>query len=415
MASLSAYYPQPVVAGTTAGTYAEGDHSHELDELDASGIAAGKVLTANGSNAATWEDSTGQVEEAPEDGIIYGRKDTDWVDITEPANLQIRRGTAAEVAAITPLEGEPVWETDTKKLVVGDGLTAGGVAVGKFPLDGALRNVTSPTSPQAGSIFVGEEVDNRGGIGLGKPYVEGNSRGSGAVDLQTQRIQATQVAAGVFSFIASGNNCSVDAFAGYSSILSSSATSITGARSVAVSCFSKTISGSDSFSVNSNISASYCFAVQGTADRRNMFVQGSAGSVTGFGATERAQAVQVVLKGRTTNATPSQLVIDNTPVYLTIPENVALFGQVEICAIEETNATEAAHYVRKFGIQNLGGTTTLIGTVTTVGTDYESDAGYDVAITADDAFDYLKIGVTGDASKTLRWMAVVRGVEMDIS
>jgi hypothetical protein len=68
--------------------------------------------------------------EAPEDGIIYGRKDAEWVDMTAPANLQVRRGTAAEVAAITPLEGEPVWATDTKQLVVGDGSTAGGVPIG---------------------------------------------------------------------------------------------------------------------------------------------------------------------------------------------------------------------------------------------------------------------------------------------
>jgi hypothetical protein len=68
--------------------------------------------------------------EAPEDGIIYGRKDAEWVDMTAPANLQVRRGTAAEVAAVTPLEGEPVWATDTKKLVIGDSTTAGGIEIG---------------------------------------------------------------------------------------------------------------------------------------------------------------------------------------------------------------------------------------------------------------------------------------------
>ena len=70
--------------------------------------------------------------EAPEDGIIYGRKDAEWVDMTSPANLQVRRGTAAEVAAITPLEGEPVWATDTKVLTVGDGSALGGIPVGLY-------------------------------------------------------------------------------------------------------------------------------------------------------------------------------------------------------------------------------------------------------------------------------------------
>jgi hypothetical protein len=68
--------------------------------------------------------------DSPQDGTVYGRKDGEWVDITAPANLQVRRGTEAEVAAITPLDGEPVWATDTKRLVVGDGATAGGISVG---------------------------------------------------------------------------------------------------------------------------------------------------------------------------------------------------------------------------------------------------------------------------------------------
>jgi hypothetical protein len=42
------------------------------------------------------------------------------------ATLKLRRGTAAEVAAIIPADGEPVWESDTKRLRVGDGATLGG-------------------------------------------------------------------------------------------------------------------------------------------------------------------------------------------------------------------------------------------------------------------------------------------------
>ena len=383
MAFLSSFYPQPVVAGTTAGTYAAGNDARFGDGL----------------------------AEAPEDGIIYGRKDADWVDITEPANLQIRRGTAAEVNAITPLEGEPVWETDAKKLVVGDGTTAGGIVVGKFPLDGTLRNVSSPNSPVAGSIFVSEEVDNRGGTGLGRPYVAGNARGGGAVDLQAQRIVATQVASGPNSFIASST--SATASGTRSCVISSSNATASGSQGVAMCGDAHIVSGIFAFGVNSNVSVDYAAAFYGTADRFGMLAHGSRGTVTGFSSTERAQSVEFVLKGRTINATPTVLIL-NTLTYLTIPQNVSLFGTIDICAIEETNATEAAHFIRKFAIQNLGGTTTLIGSVTDVGTDYESDAGYAVSITADDASDYLKIEVTGDSAKTLRWVAVVRGTEIDI-
>jgi len=68
--------------------------------------------------------------EAPSNGTTYGRKDGAWVDITAPANLQVNRGTATEVAAYTPLSGEPVWDETNKRLIVGDGATQGGVPIG---------------------------------------------------------------------------------------------------------------------------------------------------------------------------------------------------------------------------------------------------------------------------------------------
>jgi|688.fasta_scaffold129402_4 hypothetical protein len=93
-------------------------------------------------------------DEAPADGGTYARKDAAWIDIEEAANLQVRRGTAAEVAAITPLDGEPVWATDTKQLFVGDGVTQGGKAVGRrvelttpFPADPIVVTSESYATP----------------------------------------------------------------------------------------------------------------------------------------------------------------------------------------------------------------------------------------------------------------------------
>lgn len=44
--------------------------------------------------------------------------------------IYFRRGTAAEVLAIIPEEGEPVWIRDEKKLYLGDGVTSGGIFIG---------------------------------------------------------------------------------------------------------------------------------------------------------------------------------------------------------------------------------------------------------------------------------------------
>jgi hypothetical protein len=41
--------------------------------------------------------------------------------------LQVRRGFAAELATITPAVAEPCYTTDTKELIMGDGVTLGGV------------------------------------------------------------------------------------------------------------------------------------------------------------------------------------------------------------------------------------------------------------------------------------------------
>jgi hypothetical protein len=71
-----------------------------------------------------------------------------------------------------------------------------------------------------------------------------------------------------------------------------------------------------------------------------------------------------------------------------------------------------ANYVRRVVIKNVGGTTALVGTVETVGTDIEDNASTDVAITADNTNDALQINVTGIAAETWRWVAVVEGLEI---
>lgn len=43
--------------------------------------------------------------------------------------LQVRRGLESELTTITPLEGEPIYTTDGKKLYIGDGTTQGGILV----------------------------------------------------------------------------------------------------------------------------------------------------------------------------------------------------------------------------------------------------------------------------------------------
>lgn len=58
--------------------------------------------------------------------------------------LQIRRGLAADRTSITPATGEPIYTTDTKRLYIGDGSTAGGVIVsGQVDGSGTAGKVAS--------------------------------------------------------------------------------------------------------------------------------------------------------------------------------------------------------------------------------------------------------------------------------
>jgi hypothetical protein len=96
---------------------------------------------------------------------------------------------------------------------------------------------------------------------------------------------------------------------------------------------------------------------------------------------------------------------------LTIPSGKILFADLLISGVK-SDGSAAACYKRKVAIKNVGGTTTLVGSVETIGTDIEDNASTDVAITADDTNDALQINVTGITSETWRWVAVVEGLEI---
>jgi hypothetical protein len=380
----------------------------------------------------------GGIPEAPEDGIIYGRKDAEWEDITAPANLQVRRGTAAEVAAITPLEGEPVWETDTKKLVVGDGSTQGGISIGEFPISGGFategavyvsgagvshlngiylffsvingkpayqnNNETNfiiyesgswlLVDPEASIYQAQEEVSFPWevsqwesleeqydpppsvlqGSSAGKIFsnpltqsvgVSGNSTAIGSVDLQLERSAASQIASGEYSAIIAGRN--------------------------------NTASGKYSIAMG-----------EGAVSHRAGMV--ALGHPATLNFNQMAQSVEFGLRVITNDDTPILMRSGVEPTDpLPIPNNTALFATIEIIAIESVNATEAAHFIRKFAIKNVNESVSLIGEVTTIGTDYKSDESYAVNITTSG------VSVTGDEAKSLRWTASVRGTEIAIA
>jgi len=128
-----------------------------------------------------------------------------------------------------------------------------------------------------------------------------------------------------------------------------------------------------------------------------------------------AQHTQFVLRIKTTNNTPTTMLLGPSQVTsttrLTIPSGKLFLFVAKIVGVK-SDGTSRACYVRKGAIINIAGTTSLVGTIDTVGTDVEDNAATDVAITADNTNDALDISVTGITSETWRWVAVVEGVEV---
>ena len=88
--------------------------------------------------------------------------------------LKLRRGTNAERTAITPVAGELVYTTDTKKVWVGDGSTVGGnIVTGQ-------NDIVDDTTPQLGGNL---DLNGNNITGTGNINIAGTITASGNINL----------------------------------------------------------------------------------------------------------------------------------------------------------------------------------------------------------------------------------------
>jgi hypothetical protein len=301
-----------------------------------------------------------------------------------------------------------------------------------------IANINLVLTPKGtGAFIIGPPPD---GTATG-----GNARGASAIDLQTSRTAATQVAGATDSIcigrsntstsqggiagisigftcnsssgVAIGNNCSSQ-YAGFAcgegaTVNSQDGVAIGRAATAsqsgcAMGTFVTAGTGGFAQGLYNTASGSYSAATgtRAVADRVGM----SARAYGMFAASGDRQRVGFIAANKTTDGTtPVTLFLDGASARLTIPSGKILHATVCIVG-SKSDGSAVAVYSRQVAIKNVGGTTSLVGTVNTIGSD--TAAGTSVAITADDTNDALQIAVTGIASETWRWVATVDGVEL---
>lgn len=104
--------------------------------------------------------------------------------------LRLRRGTDSTRTSITPVQGEPIYTTDTKKLFIGDGTTAGGVEVGGTSVSNSAndRIITSDGTStglvaESNLSFNGTQLTVTGSVI--SPSFTGSLQGSSSYSIQS--------------------------------------------------------------------------------------------------------------------------------------------------------------------------------------------------------------------------------------
>lgn len=115
--------------------------------------------------------------------------------------LQFRRGPTTSRTSMTPAIGEPIWDTDSSALYVGDGSSAGGVAVGSggggggAPTNLTYLVLTASTSLSAERVLT---------IGSGLSSTDGGAGGNFSIALATHTHSASEIQSGTLALARGG-------------------------------------------------------------------------------------------------------------------------------------------------------------------------------------------------------------------
>ena len=130
-----------------------------------------------------------------------------------------------------------------------------------------------------------------------------------------------------------------------------------------------------------------------------------------FAANGDAQECKLVARKSTTDATPVELFLDGVDDRLVIPSDTTWTFSILVAARRTDVDGESAGYKFEGVIDNDAGTVAINGAVTKTVL-AEDTVAWDFNVTADDANNSLKLEATGEAAKTIRWVAIVSIIQV---
>lgn len=364
---------------------------------------------------------------------------------------------------LTMVSGAPAWAAGAG----GGGLTNftesvnssspnGSVPVVRLSATNAASDVDIAFSPKGSGALTAQVADNT--------TLGGAKRGSRAVDWQMSRDSSNQVASGGFSVVSGGDsNRAAGAYSVVSGGVNNTVTSnyatiagglsatvsgdygfigggstntasgqqssvVGGANSIASATGSSVIGGSAN---SASAQASGVFASEsGTADGRASAVLASSYATTRatnysiahaggrFSAAGDSQSRQFIVMRSTSDATPTSLSVGGgspaAGTAITLVDSSAYAFEALVTGRESSTGDCCSFSVR--GLIKRGANaaaTAIVGSVTSTSIAADSGAAaWAVTAVANTTLGALEIQVTGAASKTIRWSALVRTVEV---
>lgn len=314
------------------------------------------------------------------------------------ATARLGTGTAG---AATFLRGDGTWATPS-----GSGLANWAEAVNSaapngtrpvvvFSATNAADNVDAAIVPKGTGALVVQVADNTA--------TGGNKRGSRATDLQKNRTGATQVASGPQAVIAGGSN---NTASGVDTVVAGGASNTASGQASAVGGGT----GNVADALNAWIPGGNFATTRGLAGRGSV----AAGR---FAATGDAQWGMMVMRRQTTDATATVLTSDGgapgSGNQVVLPSDCTCLFRVDVVGRRTDADNESAGFAFQGVIdRNAGaGTVALVGTPTKTVL-AEDVAAWDANVTVDVTSGGLAVTVTGEAAKTINWVAVAQLVEV---